>query len=147
MPRHHRAALPLRVGLVAATLLLAACGLTASGIAVTSILRHSLIKRVDQTLQEGSRRSWAQAPLGTSPVRRGPTLERPPSHFYLRAISPDGRTWTVVNDSNAQPALPENNDVGPKPTTVGSVDNSGVQWRAVSVRGPLEWRETFRLQC
>jgi len=136
MPRHHRAALPLRVGLVAATLLLAACGLTASGIAVTSILRHSLIKRVDQTLQEGSRRSWAQAPLGTSPVRRGPTLERPPSHFYLRAISPDGRTWTIVNDSNAQPALPENNDVGPKPTTVGSVDNSGVQWRAVSVRGP-----------
>jgi two-component system OmpR family sensor kinase len=122
--------------LVAATLLLAACGLTASGIAVTSILRHSLIKRVDQTLQEGSRRGWAQAPLGTSPVRRGPTLEGPPSHFYLRAISPDGRTWTVVNDSNAQPALPENNDVGPKPTTVGSVDNSGVQWRAVSVRGP-----------
>jgi two-component system, OmpR family, sensor kinase len=136
MPRHHRAALPLRVGLVAATLLLAACGLTASGIAVTSILRHSLIKRVDQTLQEGTRRGWAQAPLGTSPVRRGPTLEGPPSHFYLRAISPDGRTWTVVNDSNAQPALPENNDVGPKPTTVGSVDNSGVQWRAVSVRGP-----------
>jgi two-component system OmpR family sensor kinase len=122
--------------LVAATLLLAACGLTASGIAVTSILRHSLIKRVDQTLQEGSRRGWAQAPLGTSPVRRGPTLEGPPSHFYLRAISPDGRTWTVINDSNAQPALPENNDVGPKPTTVGSVDNSGVQWRAVSVRGP-----------
>ena len=136
MPRHHRAAVPLRVGLVAATLLLAACGLTASGIAVTSILRHSLIKRVDQTLQEGTRRGWAQAPLGTSPVRRGPTLEGPPSHFYLRAISPDGRTWTVVNDSNAQPALPENNDVGPKPTTVRSVDNSGVQWRAVSVRGP-----------
>src|SRR3984957_395063 len=136
MPRHHRAALPLRVGLVAATLLLAACGLTASGIAVTSILRHSLIKRVDQTLQEGASRGWAQAPLGTSPVRRGPTLEGPPSHFYLRAISPDGRTWTVVNDSNAQPALPENNDVGPKPTTVGSVDNSGVQWRAGSVRGP-----------
>jgi two-component system OmpR family sensor kinase len=136
MPRHHRAAVPLRVGLVAATLLLAACGLTASGIAVTSILRHSLIKRVDQTLQEGTRRGWAQAPLGTSAVRRGPTLEGPPSHFYLRAISPDGRTWTVVNDSNAQPALPENNDVGPKPTTVGSVDNSGVQWRAVSVRGP-----------
>ena len=136
MPKHHRAAVPLRVGLVAATLLLAACGLTASGIAVTSILRHSLIKRVDQTLQEGTRRGWAQAPLGTSPVRRGPTLEGPPSHFYLRAISPDGRTWTVVNDSNAQPALPENNDVGPKPTTVGSVDNSGVHWRAVSVRGP-----------
>jgi two-component system OmpR family sensor kinase len=122
--------------LVAATLLLAACGLTASGIAVTSILRHSLIKRVDQTLEEGSRRSWAQAPLAASPVRRGSILEGPPTNFYLRAISPDGHTWTVVNDSNAQPALPENNDVGPKPTTVGSVGSSGVQWRAVSVRGP-----------
>src|ERR1700744_1199533 len=129
MPRRFGAALPPRVGLVAATLLLAACGLTASGIAVTSILRHSLIKRVDQTLQEGSRRSWAQAPLGTSAARRGPTMEGPPSNFYLRAISPDGRTWTVVNDSNAQPALPANNDVGRKPKTIGSVDNSGVEWR------------------
>src|ERR1700759_950457 len=136
MPKHHRAAVPLRVGLVAATLLLAACGLTASGIAVTEILRHSLIKRVDQTLEEGSRRSWAQAPPGTSSARRGPTPEGPPSNFYLRTISPDGHTWTVVNDSNAQPALPDNNDVGRKPTTVGSVDNSGVAWRAVWVHGP-----------
>ena len=33
--------MPLRVGLVAATLVLVACGLLASGIAVTSILRHT----------------------------------------------------------------------------------------------------------
>jgi hypothetical protein len=65
MPRPHRIALPLRIGLVAATLLLAACGLTASGIAVTSILRHSLIKRVDQNLEDASH-GWAQAPLVTS---------------------------------------------------------------------------------
>jgi len=135
MPRQHRIALPLRVGLVAATLLLAACGLTASGIAVTSILRHSLIQRVDQTLEDASR-GWAQAPHGTSSVRRGPTLDRPPSNFYVRSISPDGRTRTVVNDSNADPALPDSNDVGPTPTTVGSVGKSGVQWRVVSVRGP-----------
>ena len=136
MPRRHRAALSLRVGLVAATLLLAACGLTASGIAVTSILRHSLIKRVDQTLQEASRRGWAQAPLGTSPVRRAPTPEGPPSNYYLRAVTPDGHTWTVANDRNGEPALPGNNDVGPEPKTVGSVGNSGVQWRAVTVHGP-----------
>ncbi len=136
MPRRHRAALSLRVVLVAATLLLAACGLTASGIAVTSILRHSQIKRVDQMLDEASRRAWAQAPLETSPVRRGSTPEGPPSNYYLRAISPDGHTWTVVNDRNGEPALPANNDVGPEPTTVGSVDKSGVQWRAVTVRGP-----------
>jgi two-component system, OmpR family, sensor kinase len=136
MPRRHRAALSLRVVLVAATLLLAACGLTASGIAVTSILRHSQIKRVDQMLEEASRRSWAQAPLGTSPVRRGPTPEGPPSNYYLRVISPDGHTWTVVNDRNGEPALPANNDVGPEPTTVESVDKSGVQWRAVTAHGP-----------
>src|ERR1700746_1650552 len=107
MPKHHRGAVPLRGGfgappppgaLVAAPLLLAACGLTASGIAVTEILRHSLIKRVDQTLQEGTRRGWAQAPPGTSSARRGPTPEGPPSHFYMRTMSPDGHTWTVVND-------------------------------------------------
>ncbi|MBV8862540.1 MAG: HAMP domain-containing histidine kinase [Mycobacterium sp.] len=135
MPRRHRAALSLRVGLVAATLLLAACGLMTSGIAVTSILRHSLIKRVDQTLKEASR-GWAQAPRGSLPVRRGPTLDRPPSDFYVRYVTVDGRTTTVVNDSNAEPVLPKNDDVGSQPVTVGSVDGSAVQWRVVSMRGP-----------
>lgn len=136
MPKQHRTAVPLRVGLVAATLVLAACGLTASGVAVTSILRHSLISRVDQTLLDASR-SWAQSPRGISPVRQSPNIDRPPSNFYVRSIAPDGRTWSVVNDRNAEPVLPDNNDVGPDPTTVGSVDKSGVQWRAVSVRGPM----------
>jgi two-component system OmpR family sensor kinase len=70
-------------------------------------------------------------------VRRGPNVDRPPSNFYVRSIAPDGRTWSVVNDRNAEPALPDDNDVGPDPTTVRSVDKSGVQWRAVSVRGPM----------
>ncbi|MGB6207005.1 sensor histidine kinase [Mycobacterium sp.] len=135
MPRRFRVALPLRVGLIAALLLLAACGLTASGIAVTSILRHSLIQRVDQTLEEASR-GWAQAPRGSLPVRRGPTLDRPPSNFYVRYITVDGHTTTVVNDSNAEPSLPANNDVGPEPVTLGSVDKSAVHWRVVSVRAP-----------
>ena len=135
MPRLFRAALSLRVALVAALLLLAACGLTASGVAVTEILRHSLIKRVDQTLEEASR-GWAQAPKGSLPVRRGPTLDRPPSNFYVRYITVDGRTTTVVNDSNAEPVLPSSNDVGREPITVGSVDKSSVQWRVVSMRGP-----------
>ena len=134
MPRRFVAVLSLRLALVAALLLLAACGLTASGVAVTEILRHSLIKRVDQTLREASR-GWAQAPRGSLPVRRGPTLDRPPSDFFVRYVTIDGHTTTVVNDSNAEPALPDNNDVGPQPTTVGSVDKSAVQWRVVSVRG------------
>ncbi len=135
MPRQLRAAPSLRVALVAALLLLAGCGLTASGVAVTEALRHSLITRVDQTLEEASR-GWAQAPRGSLPVRRGPTLDRPPSNFYVRFITTDGRTTTVVNDSNAEPALPASNDVGSAPMTVGSVDKSGVKWRVVSVRGP-----------
>jgi two-component system, OmpR family, sensor kinase len=134
MPRQLRVTLPLRVGLVAALVLLAACGLTASGIAVTEILRHSLVKRVDQTLEEASR-GWAQAPRALLPVRRAPTFDRPPSNFYVRYISADGRTKTVVNDSNAEPVLPRNYDVGPEPITVRSVDQSGVQWRVVSVHG------------
>ena len=126
MPRHFRIELPLRVALVAVTLLLVACGLTASGIAVTSILRQHLIQRADQTLEEASR-GWAQAPKGALKVPHGANLDRPPSNFYVRSLTSDGRGRTVINDRHADPVLPANNDVGPEPKTVGSVDNSGVQ--------------------
>ncbi|MFZ1164221.1 HAMP domain-containing sensor histidine kinase [Mycobacterium sp.] len=134
MPRQFRIELPLRVALIAATLLLVACGLTASGIAVTSILRQHLIQRADQTLEEASR-GWAQAPKGVLKVPHGANLDRPPSNFYVRSLTSDGRGQTVINDRHAEPVLPANNDVGPVPITVGSVDNSGVQWRVVSVHG------------
>jgi two-component system OmpR family sensor kinase len=137
MAKHQQRRLPLRVGLVAATLVLVACGLAVSGLAVTSILRHSLLSRVDQTLLEASR-GWVQAPRHSSPLSyEGPNAERPPSRFYVHVIGRDGRSWTAINDSHAEPALPASNDVGPTPTTVGSVNGSDVQWRAVSVRGPL----------
>lgn len=135
MAKHPRVVLPLRVSLVAATLVLVACGLATSGVAVTSILRQRLISRIDTSLLDASH-GWAQVPL--SPAQReGPNVARPPSNFYVRSIGRDGRTWTVVNDRNAEPAVPPGNDVGPVPVTIGSVDGSGVQWRAVSVRGPL----------
>jgi two-component system, OmpR family, sensor kinase len=135
MPALRGRGVPLRVGLVAATLVLVACGLLASGIAVTSILRHSLVGRVDQTLLDASR-GWAQAPRRMpSPPIEGPNPARPPSNFYVRGIGPDGRVWMAINDRDAEPALPADNDVGPVPVTVGSLDGSNVQWRAVSVRG------------
>jgi two-component system OmpR family sensor kinase len=134
MPTKHRRGVPLRVGLVAATLVLVACGLLASGIAVTSILRHSLISRVDQTLLDASR-GWAQAPRRMPPPTEGPNPGRPPSNFYVRGVGSDGRVWMAVNDRDAEPALPANNDVGRVPVTVGSIDGSDVKWRAVSVRG------------
>ncbi|MGH3525389.1 MAG: HAMP domain-containing protein, partial [Mycobacterium sp.] len=136
MARQDRRGLPLRVGLVAATLVLAACGLLAQGLAVTSILRHELISQIDQDLLDASR-GWAQAPHGIPPPpTESPNPGRPPSNFYVRDADRDGHTWTVVNDKNAEPALPADNDVGQNPTTIGSVDGSGVQWRAMSVRGP-----------
>jgi two-component system, OmpR family, sensor kinase len=128
--------IPLRVSLVAATLLLVACGLLASGIAVTSILRHSLMSRVDQTLLDASR-SWAQAPRRMPPMPlEGPNPSRPPSKFYVRGIGPDGRIWMAINDREAEPALPIDNDVGPEPVTVRSIDNPNVEWRAMTVHGP-----------
>lgn len=120
---------------MAATLVLVACGLLASGVAVTSIMRHTLVNRVDQTLLDASR-GWAQAPrrVPSTPIE-GPNPGRPPSDFFVRGIDPDGRVWMAVNDREAEPALPENNDVGPVPVTVGSINHSKVEWRAVTVRG------------
>ncbi len=66
----------------------------------------------------------------------GPNPTRPPSNFYVRGIDDDGRVWMAVNDRDAEPALPDDNDVGPVPVTVGSLNQSPVQWRAVSARGP-----------
>src|ERR1700687_6377014 len=117
---------PLRVGLVAATLVLVACGLLASGVAVTSIRQHSLMGRVDQTLLDASR-GWAQAPRRMpSPPMADPNPGRPPSNFYVRGVGPDGRIWMAVNDRDAEPALPADNGVGPTPVTSGSLGQS--QW-------------------
>jgi two-component system, OmpR family, sensor kinase len=114
---------------------LVACGLLASGIAVTSILRHDLLSRVDETLLDASR-SWAQAPRRLPmPPMEGPNPARPPTNFYVRGIDPNGRVWMAVNDRAAEPLLPADNDVGPVPVTVGSIDHSKVQWRAMTVRG------------
>ena len=119
---------------MAATLVLVACGLLASGIAVTSILRHSLANRVDQQLLDASR-SWAQAPRRMPmPPIEGPNPARPPTNFYVRGIDPNGRVWMAVNDRAAEPLLPADNDVGPVPVTVGSIDHSKVEWRAMTVR-------------
>ncbi len=136
MAKQPRRGLPLRIGLVAATLVLVTCGLVTSGVAVTSILRHSLVSRIDSNLLEASR-SWAQAPRRQSaPPYEGPDPGRPPSKFYVRGIGSDGTTFTAINDRNAEPALPPDNDAGPNPVTLPSVNGSDILWRVVSVRGP-----------
>lgn len=128
-------ALPLRVVLVAAMLLLVACGLLASGIAVTSILRHSLFERVDQNLMEEAA-GWAHEMPEEIPTDSGPNPARPPSNYFVQTIDARGNYWMAVNDGRALPALPDDGDVGPVPVTVGSIDNPEIRWRAVSVSGP-----------
>ena len=114
--------------------MLVACGLVGSAVAVTSILRHSLISRIDANLLDASK-GWAQAPRRqAAPPYESPDPGRPPSKFYVRGINADGTTFTAINDRNAEPALPPNNDVGPNPTTLPSVNGSDILWRAVSVR-------------
>jgi two-component system OmpR family sensor kinase len=109
--------------------------LLASGIAVTSILRHSLVNRVDERLVDAST-SWAQEPRQELPADQGPNPARPPSNFYVQGIDTRGDVWMAINDRKAQPALPASNDVGRVPVTIGSIGASGVRWRAVSVRSP-----------
>lgn len=130
-----RRELPLRVALVAATLVLVAFGLLASGIAVTSILRHNLINRADQSLLAASH-TWARVPRSVPSTREDPNAGRPPSKFYVRGVDPDGSVWLAGNDRVAEPRLPADNELGPEPVTVGSLDHSGVRWRAMTVRGP-----------
>lgn len=126
---------PLRVGLVAATLVLVGLGLLASGVAVTSLMRHTEIQRIDQTLLEASG-GWASAPMMTSTPAPNPNPAHPPSSFYVRGTDTDGSLRLSISDGAADPALPPDNDVGPTPVTVGSDGGSDMQWRAVSVRGP-----------
>ncbi|WP_421843993.1 sensor histidine kinase [Mycobacterium sp.] len=136
MAQDSRRGLPLKVSLVAATLVLVAFGLGVSGVAVTTMLQTRLIGRVDEDLLEASK-TWAQAPWKQVPVNvDGPHPGRPPSAFYVRGISPAGRTFVAINDINAEPDLPANNDVGPVPITLPSVSGSDIQWRAVTVRVP-----------
>lgn len=135
MTVHPLRGMPLRVSLVAAMLLLVGCGLLASGIAVTSILRHSLMSRVDERLIDAST-GWAQEPRQDLPPDQGPNPARPPSNFYVQGVDTRGDVWMAINDRKAQPALPDSNDVGPVPVTIGSIGDSEVRWRAVSMRSP-----------
>ncbi|MDJ0107232.1 two-component sensor histidine kinase, partial [Rhodococcus erythropolis] len=83
--------LPLRFTLVAALLVLAALGLLASGVAVTSALENSLTQRTDKTLYEAVD-GWAKPHTRDlqPPSDVGPQT-RPPSPFFVRTVTPDGK--------------------------------------------------------
>lgn len=121
---------PLRVTLVAALLILTGLGLLASGVAVTSAMKNSLITRVDTSLRDASL-TWAKPRIHPSPP---PTAEvgpsRPPSQFYVRSETADGTTRMVLNDLAVEPDLPA--DPGGTPVTVGSVGDPDMHWRTLT---------------
>lgn len=127
-------ALPLRVTLVVALLLLAAAGLLASGVAVTSAMESSLIDRTDRQLFDAAH-GWAKPrdPRVLPPVSE-PGPNRPPSPFYVRTTEPDGSVRLELNDesTSATPVLSDD----PGPVTVGSVGGGDVRWRELTVATP-----------
>ncbi|MBB5913202.1 two-component system OmpR family sensor kinase [Nocardia transvalensis] len=128
---HRLAAVPLRVTLVVALVLLAGLGLLVSGVAVTSAMRNVLMDKVDRQLVEASR-TWA-APDAPPPERlpMRPGRERPPALFYVRIQGSDGNQRLALNSGSSVPDLPA--DLTGRPRTVGSVDDPEDRWRAVRV--------------
>ncbi|MGU3432354.1 sensor histidine kinase [Actinomycetes bacterium M1A6_2h] len=131
--RHRIRNVPLRITLVGALLVLVALGLLASGVAVTSALERTLMSKVDEQLR-GASMGWAQ-PQGnfSRPVPiDAPSPQRPPSDFFVRSVSTDGTVRTPINDAgDDEPDLSAGLSSVPK--TVGSVEGSDVEWRAVTV--------------
>ena len=124
---------PLRISLVALTVLLVAVGLLASGIAVTSSMRQDLIARADEGLTNAIR-TWAEPRgfLGDGPGPPGP--RRPPSPYYVESIvyGPGGvSTDNVYNQFDDAPDLDGLARDNAGPVTVPSVDGDGPQWRVV----------------
>ncbi|MEV0947674.1 HAMP domain-containing sensor histidine kinase [Rhodococcus sp. NPDC049939] len=126
--------MPLRITLVGAVLLVTALGLLASGVAVTTALDNSLMRRIDQQLEDAAQ-GWAKShEARPAPRRVPPDPDRPPSPFFVRSVLPNGMVVREINDESASPDLLAN--PGNSPVTVGSVDGSDVRWRALTTTAP-----------
>nr|WP_269301765.1 HAMP domain-containing sensor histidine kinase [Rhodococcus sp. H36-A4] len=123
--------MPLRFTLVAALLLLVAAGLLASGIAVTSTLETSLVRRVDQSLIEASR-TWAE-PRGLDGPPPSSSKGRPPSDFYVDVTDSAGQSRFVLTP-DADIGVPDTDGVPiGTPVTVRSKGGGGTEWRVLTI--------------
>ncbi|MFC9892739.1 ATP-binding protein [Nocardia sp. NPDC127579] len=125
-------AIPLRVTLVLALVALAALGLLASGMAVTSAFEQSLLNQTDQQLREaGMSRMIARPAL---PLPSAPDQRVPPSPFYIVTENPSDTAPLVLPpfDVKARPDLTQIHSG--RAETIGSLDDSPVRWRALTLR-------------
>ncbi|OZE97018.1 two-component sensor histidine kinase [Rhodococcus sp. 15-2388-1-1a] len=123
--------MPLRFTLVAALLLLVGLGLLASGVAVTSSLETSLMRRLDSQLIEASR-GWAQPDARPLPPVDEPNPSRPPSNFFVRSVANDGTVRGPINDV-AEDVPDLSGTPSAVPTTVGSEGDAAKEWRVITV--------------
>ncbi|WP_280234760.1 sensor histidine kinase [Nocardia cyriacigeorgica] len=127
------AAIPLRVTLVLALVVLAAAGLLASGVAVTSSLRTVLVDRLDQQLDEAAH-TWANPNRPVLPRPPDPSeADQPPVRFYARLSDSSGRVVNIDDNEAGAPDVPA--DPGTGPFTTGSVDGSS-NWRVLYTERP-----------
>lgn len=120
--------IPLRTWLVLIVVIISGCGLTASAVVVSSVMRDFTIARVDQDLVKASQ-GWATR---NDFLRPDPSSARPPSDFYVQKMYSDG-SRIIVNDSESAPDL-SNVHLDSEPVTVGPVnpESGGTRWRVVA---------------
>lgn len=124
--------IPLRISLVALTMVLVAVGLLVSGISVTSAMRSDMLSRTDQGLKSAIE-TWAKPrnPETDSGTRPPIGPRRPPSSFFVMTTLTSGQVISNASDFSDSPDL---NGLGAgdlEPTTVGSQDGDGPQWRLI----------------
>lgn len=136
-PTSPRRGVPLRVSLVALTLVLVMLGLLVSGIAVTSAMKNNLMDRTDRSLREASQ-GWArpkelpQGDMGPPDGSNG----RPPSPFFVQIQRADGSMFTI-NDIGGEPDLADLSGSARDPVTVNSVDGGDPRWRVIETTSPF----------
>ncbi|QHN29385.1 HAMP domain-containing protein [Gordonia amarae] len=133
-PIHH---VPLRVSLVALTLVLVVAGLAVSGFAVTGAMRSDLISRTDSGLRNAIE-TWAR-PIRDDGFGNMPGPRRPPSRYYSRLVTAAGTVYGDDAGYSHSPDLSGLGDDDTGPVTVSSEDGDGPRWRVVKrVAGDAE---------
>ena len=131
-----RRGVPLRVSLVALTLVLVMLGLLVSGIAVTSAMKNNLMDRTDKSLREASQ-TWAR-PKEFPPQLPKPEdvqIGRPPTPYFVYVQRADG-TVLKINDFGGQPDITDLGKLGPDPVTVTSAGGGDPHWRVIMTSSP-----------
>jgi two-component system OmpR family sensor kinase len=136
-PPRHRRGIPLRLSLVALTLVLVLLGLLVSGIAVTSAMKNNLMDRTDKSLREASQ-SWARPHQLPPDALKPDDIEngRPPTPYFVQIERVDGTTM-VINDVGGEPDLSDTNRLGSDPVTVQSADGGDPRWRVITTTSPF----------